>query len=168
MNRRSNLPVVTGCERRQFLQGIGLAALLSACGGSGESPVEPDVDAAVGPDGEPLTPGFEACAGGICLDLTVPANAALANVEGSRVITFESRAILIVRTSETQFAALTARCPHQGTTVRYDDARDDIVCPNHGSRFTLEGAVTKGPATRPLDLFATTFDAGTNLLTVQL
>lgn len=78
--------------------------------------------------------------------------------EGSGVVVMspEGAPIVIVQPTAGQFKAFSAVCTHQGTTV---DAPQDgvITCPNHGSQFALEdGAVERGPATRPLPAVAIT------------
>ncbi len=45
--------------------------------------------------------------------------------------------------------AILAVCTHLGCTPRLK--ADAFVCPCHGSRFSPEGQVVSGPATRPLD-----------------
>jgi Rieske Fe-S protein len=53
------------------------------------------------------------------------------------------------------FLALSQRCTHQTCNVHFVPERREIICPCHGSRFSLTGAVLTGPAPRPLDRFAT-------------
>lgn len=50
--------------------------------------------------------------------------------------------------------ALEARCTHLGCTPRWTPEEGVFRCPCHGSRFTTDGGVINGPATRPLPRFA--------------
>ena len=41
-------------------------------------------------------------------------------------------------------------CTHMGGLLHWNDAEGSWDCPLHGSRFSPDGAVLEGPATRPL------------------
>ncbi|MEW6776828.1 MAG: FAD-dependent oxidoreductase, partial [Bdellovibrionota bacterium] len=58
--------------------------------------------------------------------------------------------ILIRRTGDS-FSALSATCTHQGCPVAPSAAGDSYDCPCHGGRFSLDGAVLRGPPERPLE-----------------
>jgi Rieske Fe-S protein len=69
-----------------------------------------------------------------------------------------------MRTTETQLLAFDARCPHLGCSV--EGQVTFIICPCHGSVFSLDGAVEAGPATMPLKELAVTFDGTTASVTI--
>lgn len=56
----------------------------------------------------------------------------------------------LVKKGSADVAALDDRCTHLGCRYRWDDGRQLFTCPCHGSEFTSDGNVLKGPATRPL------------------
>lgn len=65
------------------------------------------------------------------------------------VLVLVSQKVYVVR-NERGFVALSAICTHLGCMTRYDAEAKHVACPCHGSRFALTGAVTAGPAPRPL------------------
>jgi cytochrome b6-f complex iron-sulfur subunit len=72
-----------------------------------------------------------------------------------------SNGIIIARTNQGGFIAVSQTCTHEGTAVNYVSANNTFLCPNHGSVFTSEGEVQTGPATKPLTRYKTSFDAST-------
>ena len=59
--------------------------------------------------------------------------------------------IFVRRVEGSPAAALSTRCMHRGCEV--EPFADRLVCPCHGSEYTLEGAVIQGPAERALERF---------------
>ena len=113
--------------------------------------------------------GFAMCGPNMCLDLTHPSNAMLLTAGGSRVVQVTGDKILVVRTTAADsFTTLSGVCTHAGCTVKYVTASTSLACPCHGSKFTIAGDVTNGPATRTLRVFANAFDAATMTLTITL
>lgn len=49
------------------------------------------------------------------------------------------------------YYAISAICTHLGCIIKL--AADQFVCPCHGSRFTLNGKVISGSASKPLDWY---------------
>ena len=84
--------------------------------------------------------------GGNTVDLNDPAYAALKTVGG-----FAYKGdIIIIRSTDTVYLALSKVCTHSQCTVTYNSSSKDIPCPCHGSKFNTEGAVLNGPAASPL------------------
>lgn len=143
------------CTRRAVLHGIGLAVAgtIVGCGGGGDTP-----DAAVDAGACPATD--------LCLDTSLTANAALASPGGSLVVTSSAGKLVVVRTSATAAAALSAICTHQGCTVAYQATNMLLQCPCHGAQFGLDGTVKRSPAVTPLKTYAATVSGST--ITIKL
>lgn len=58
-------------------------------------------------------------------------------------------AVIVTAPAAGRLHALSSRCPHLGCRVDRVDG-GELVCPCHGSRFALDGAVRRGPATQGL------------------
>jgi cytochrome b6-f complex iron-sulfur subunit len=142
------LPVV--CSRRVVLEGIGIAALagwlLDACGSNGA-----DLPSAT----------TSTCSGGTCIDLGDAANATLTEVGGTMAFDADSDTILVARTSATEVIALSAVCTHAGCIVDYSATTGNVECECHGSEFATDGSVLRGPANRPLKMYAATLSGTT-------
>lgn len=65
------------------------------------------------------------------------------------------------------FVALSKVCTHTGTTVEFRKSQNDILCPNHGSEFKLDGSVQKSPAPSPLTMYKASVSMDGNTLTVK-
>lgn len=140
-------------SRREFLAksavGSAAAAALVAIEGCGDGQIGPSASTG------PVVP-----TGGLTIKIAdypgLASNNSLVRVQGS--------AVGVVRTSATTFLALSTLCTHEGcdTTVR----NNQFSCPCHDSLFSATGVVLRGPATRNLEQFATTFDAAAGTLKI--
>jgi|SRR5664279_4534995 len=97
----------------------------------------------------------------INIDLTQSNNTPLNKSGGSLIV----QNILVINI-DNNFMALSSICTHQGCTVGYNSAANDVECPCHGSVFSIGGNVVAGPAISPLHSFPVT-KTGT-VLTITL
>jgi cytochrome b6-f complex iron-sulfur subunit len=72
-----------------------------------------------------------------------------------------SQGILVARTNSGTFIAVSAACTHEGTSVTYNAANNNFVCPNHGAKFSSSGMVTLGPASTNLKSYNTSLTNST-------
>lgn len=84
--------------------------------------------------------------GGITVDLT-DSNFTALNTVGGFAYTGD---IIIIRSSDSVYVALSKICTHQGCTVSYNSGNNNLPCPCHGSLYTINGTVVNGPAPDPL------------------
>ena len=70
--------------------------------------------------------------------------------------------IIIARTLNNDFLAVSSMCTHQGATVEYQANANRFYCPLHGSTFDAGGKVTTGPAKATLNQYKTSL-SGSNL-----
>ena len=127
-------------DRKEFLSIVGFgaaAALCSYClGGCNPNPV--------GGITAPTNVDFT-------LDLTSPGYSGLKAI-GNYVY----NAGVIVAHAQSGYVAVSLACTHQGATIVFDASTNTFFCPAHGSRFSLNGGVTVGPAGSPLGTYKTT------------
>ncbi|GAA2259037.1 hypothetical protein GCM10010104_65370 [Streptomyces indiaensis] len=125
--------------RRTVLLATGatsVAALVAACGGGGD---DSGSESTSSPTGEGATSG--------------PGGGVLANIDeipvgGGKI--FKDEKVVVTQPEQGRFKAFSAICTHQHCLVG-SVSDGTINCPCHGSKFKIaDGAVTHGPATRPL------------------
>jgi Rieske Fe-S protein len=70
----------------------------------------------------------------------------------ARVIRFGDEKVIVSRTKDGSFHAVSAECTHLGCSVRFvnDGRSGEFACNCHESRFDLDGKNLTGPAPRPL------------------
>ena len=168
-------------SRRDFMKQattltmIGSTAfILQACGGGGSSPTGPQ-----DPDGGDNNGGgdntdtgytYDATTGTITIDtsmmyttLQTPGN----GIQLSGSDTFDSRGIIVLRTSNSGVRALSRRCTHANNTVNINSAGNNLLCPSHNSIFDLNGNVVSGPATGALTSYTCSLDSAGTIITIQ-
>lgn len=135
----------TTMDRQEFFKLVGVSVgavilqhCLSGCSNSQDTP-------------QPAAPA----------DITVNLNAMGFTALRNKGAAVYSNGIIIARTQQDTFLAVSQVCTHQGSTVNFNSANNTFVCPNHGAIFSNLGAVVQGPASTPLKRYETSFDATT-------
>lgn len=126
-----------GSTRRAVLAtgAAGTAVLLMGCGEYGDDSGSDSV--------EETSPGDAGTGGGEEL-----ASTADIPVGGGKI--FKDRKVVVTQPEEGEFRAFSAVCTHQNCIVS-SVSDETINCACHGSKFKIaDGAVAKGPATKPL------------------
>lgn len=130
----------------------GLAAAVTACGGSGGSEPEKETGAPQetgGADtGGPTEGETGGETGGETAGGTPLAKTADIPEGGGKV--FKKEGVVVTQPTAGDFKAFSSTCTHQGCAVK-SVTGGTINCPCHGSKFDIaDGSVADGPATRPL------------------
>jgi Rieske Fe-S protein len=87
-------------------------------------------------------------------------NPALGNIGGYILIKNTSAGdVLIVRTGNEQYAAMSDICPHKQCRVQVKSAAL-IKCPCHGSAYKIDGTYVSGPSHKSLHQFRIAVEAG--------
>ena len=76
--------------------------------------------------------------------------------------------LLVANTSSQGLKAWDAYCPHAGCEVGWSDPDDEVVCPCHQSRFSVDGAVKQPPARAGLDSYSARLSPDKQTLIVDL
>jgi len=152
----------TDPQRRNFLSAMTVGGAWFLCGGI----VLPLLNGCTEEETNPVN--FTPATDDPVLDLTK--ETALQTIGGAvkkRIPSVNNgRTIIIVRTGDMTFTALSAQCTHEGTEVGLPSG-NVIVCPNHGSRFNPStGSVVQGPAGTSLTTFPTHYDPDKNTVTI--
>ncbi len=141
--------------------GVTLGSAATGCGGGdGGGPTSPSPM----PNATPL-PVLNAAVSGREATLDIGGGSPLASPGSLALVRTSGGDLLVARTGQDTFTALTATCTHEACQIT-GSTGGTFVCPCHGSRYSTGGAVLNGPATRALRQFTTQFANG--VLTIQL
>lgn len=115
-------------------------------------------DAAVGVAGIVATLGIGRSAAALPVSMieSVARNRAgitypIPNVDGVQID--KDNEVILVRWQGNVYA-FNLSCPHQRTTLRWNDSAKEFQCPKHKSKYTPSGGFISGRATRGMDRFA--------------
>jgi cytochrome b6-f complex iron-sulfur subunit len=139
-------------SRGKFLKDLGIssAALMAFyCMGTATS-CKSESTPSPTPTTGGTTPPATATKVDFTLDLTMAGNQKLKDAGGFLYVDN-----VIVANAKGVYIALSKVCTHEGTTVDYRSAENDIHCSNHQSLFQIDGKVKLGPATSPLKMYTT-------------
>lgn len=92
----------------------------------------------------------------------------LAQVGGFKTFNINSTPVIVFRTGQTTFKALSMICTHQGCTTNWVNSVQQFQCPCHGSKYDKDGKVIQGPATQNLRTYTTEYKSDTNELIIYL
>ena len=73
--------------------------------------------------------------------------------DSGTIVRFGNRPVILVRSADGEFHALSATCTHLDCTVQYRKDLGVIWCACHNGRYDLTGRNIAGPPPRPLDEF---------------
>jgi Rieske Fe-S protein len=155
-HRPTPLPVLSpgpaGVDRRTFLSETArlaaITVLVSACGASFGS--------IAGPRGSSLDKP---------LTVKLSDYPGLANTGSAVRINGANIPLALVNEGNGTYTALSLICTHQGATVQWTGTI--FICPNHGAEFASDGHWIGGQPTSSLLSYPTTYDAGTDTVTIS-
>lgn len=102
------------------------------------------------------------------INLSLHEHPELETIGGAVEIEFtaDPEVLIVVRTGADSAVALSSKCTHLGCTVRKEPSF--FRCPCHGSTYTLEGDVVRGPAEFPLDRYNAKIEGNEIIITLQI
>jgi Rieske Fe-S protein len=141
-----------GCgavDRRTFLAQTAVAAavgtFLAACSAGGSDITAPPFSGTL-----------------VVAPTDFPALSAVGGI--ARVDGGQGSPVAVVRTGDTQYAAFSLVCPHQGATVAIKGS--GFQCPQHGARFATDGSWVGGQPTSNLQTLSAAYDQSNGSLTI--
>lgn len=77
-------------------------------------------------------------------------SAAEVPVGKAKFFRMRGRPWVLIHPAENKVLALSAVCTHLGCIVKWDESRQQLICPCHVAAFDIEGNVVGGPAPKAL------------------
>ncbi len=71
----------------------------------------------------------------------------------SKIIKFGRKPVILIKTEDKQYKALSASCTHLDCIVQYKSDTKQIWCACHNGVYDLSGRNISGPPPRPLDAY---------------
>ena len=137
-------------ERREFLESLGIGAAfvltatcLQSCKKDEPTPTTTTPTNPTNPTGTGVD---------FTLDLNDGLNSAL-KTNGGYVI---SNGVVVAKDKDGNFVAATQTCSHQGfKQVKFDGAKNEFMCSQHGARFSTVGSGLNGEGSGGLTVYKT-------------
>lgn len=130
-------------ERRQFLESLGIGAAFVLTATCLQSCKKDDTGGTTTP-----TTGVD-----FTINIDDAGNAAL-KFNGGYVI---SNGIVVAKDKDGKFVAATQTCSHEGfKQVKFDGAKNEFMCSQHGARFSTAGTGLNSEASKGLTVYKTT------------
>lgn len=89
------------------------------------------------------------------ITLKIDGKSPLNKVGGTQKFDYKGEPVIVIRKSETEFAAFSAICSHKGGPISYNEKTQKFVCSWHNSQFDINGQRVSGPAQQPLSAYGT-------------
>jgi cytochrome b6-f complex iron-sulfur subunit len=86
-------------------------------------------------------------------NLVLAAHAGELKPNSGVIFRFGNRPALLILTADGKYHALSAVCTHLGCTVQYRPDLQEVWCPCHNGKYSVDGANISGPPPRPLQQF---------------
>lgn len=86
------------------------------------------------------------------------------NLDQLNEVSFKEELIIVRKNDD--YSVFSARCSHLGCIINKIKG-DELICPCHGSRFSLNGDVLEGPASKKLARLNFNIDHNNGILIVE-
>lgn len=78
----------------------------------------------------------------------------------SKIVVLKGQPTMVIHVKGGLFRAFSMKCPHLGCLVKWEENKQEFLCPCHAGRFDSLGKVISGPPPRALDSFPVSVSEG--------